>query len=49
MGQMCLGNLSAKCNLSLEHPELRFPESQFRPDKEGFTSVTADPSLYFFP
>lgn len=47
MGQICLGNLSVKCNLSLKHSELRFPESQFWPDKEGFISVTVGLILYF--
>lgn len=47
MGQMCLGKLSAKCNLSLKHSELRFPESQLWPEEEGFISVTLDLILYF--
>lgn len=32
MGQMCLGNLSVKCNLSLKHSELKLPESYLWPD-----------------
>lgn len=45
-GQMFLGNLSGKCNLSLKHFELRFPESHFWLEEEDFLSVTGN--LFFF-